>query len=241
MFDSNDTLSASTVRKAYKFWAPIYDQTFGIMVRAGRMRAVKHINNSEAGRVLEVGVGTGLSLPHYRTDLEVTGIDLSPNMLEKAEERVQNKNLTHVDDLLIMDASDLDFPDNSFDTVVAMFVMTVVPDPEAVMRELQRVCAPGGEVLLVNHFSTDHGVRGWLEQKMASFRSTGLWNPQFPVDRVMVCDELELRESHDVHPFGMFKLLSFNKLEEDQSRSDKKRTTTHATTQYTPSAAQAGL
>ena len=241
MFDSNDTLSASTVRNAYKLWAPIYDQTFGIMVRAGRMRAVRHINNSESGRVLEVGVGTGLSLPHYRTDLEITGIDLSPNMLEKAQERVQNKNLTHVDDLLIMDASDLDFPDNSFDTVVAMFVMTVVPDPEAVMRELQRVCAPGGEVLLVNHFSTDHGVRGWLEHKMGSFRSTGLWNPQFPVDRVMVCDELELRESHDVHPFGMFKLLSFNKLEEAQARSDKKRTTTHATTQYAPSAAQAGL
>ena len=130
MSKSNATLSTSTVRNAYKLWAPIYDQTFGIMVRAGRMRAVKHINNSKAGRVLEVGVGTGLSLPHYRTDLEVTGIDLSPEMLEKAQDKVQNKNLTHVDDLLVMDASNLDFPDNSFDTVVAMFVMTVVPDPK---------------------------------------------------------------------------------------------------------------
>lgn len=241
MSESNGTLSASTVRKAYKLWAPIYDQTFGIMVRAGRMRAVKHINNSQAGRVLEVGVGTGLSLPHYRTDLEVTGIDLSPNMLEKAQERVQNKNLTHIDDLLIMDASKLDFPDNSFDTVVAMFVMTVVPDPDAVMRELQRVCAPGGEVLLVNHFSADGGARGWVEKKMAPFKSTGLWNPEFPVDRVMVCDELELRESHDVHPFGMFKLLSFAKLENDLARSDKKRSTRSATAHYTPSAAQAGL
>ncbi len=241
MSKSNAILSTSTVRNAYKLWAPIYDQTFGIMVRAGRMRAVKHINNSKAGRVLEVGVGTGLSLPHYRTDLEVTGIDLSPEMLEKAQDKVQNKNLTHVDDLLVMDASDLDFPDNSFDTVVAMFVMTVVPDADAVMRELQRVCAPGGEVLLVNHFSTDEGVRGWLEQKLASFKSTGLWNPEFPVDRVMVCDELELRESHDVHPFGLFKLLSFTKLEDDLLRGNKKRSTTHAPTQYAPSTAQAGL
>ncbi len=241
MSESNAPLSTSTVRNAYKLWAPVYDQTFGIMVRAGRMRAVKHINNSKAGRVLEVGVGTGLSLPHYRTDLEVTGIDLSPEMLEKAQDKVQNKNLTHVDDLLVMDASDLDFPDNSFDTVVAMFVMTVVPDPVAVMRELQRVCAPGGEVLLVNHFSTDEGLRGWLEQKMASFKSTGLWNPEFPVDRVMVCDELELRESHDVHPFGLFKLLSFTKLADEMARSDKQRSTTHAATQYTASTAQAGL
>ena len=241
MSEETATLSASTVRHAYKLWAPVYDQTFGIMVRAGRMRAVKHINNSKTSRVLEVGVGTGLSLPHYRSDLEVTGIDLSPEMLEKAEDRVQNKNLTHVDDLLVMDASKLDFPDNSFDTVVAMFVMTVVPDPEAVMKELQRVCAPGGEVLLVNHFSTDEGIRGWLEQKMASFKSTGLWNPEFPVDRVMVCDQLELRESHDVHPFGLFKLLSFAKLADETSRSGKARATAHVSGQYEASAAQAGL
>ncbi len=241
MSKENATLSASTVRHAYKLWAPVYDQTFGIMVRAGRMRAVRHINNSDAGRVLEVGVGTGLSLPHYRSDLEVTGIDLSPEMLEKAQDRVQNKNMTNVDDLLVMDASKLDFPDNSFDTVVAMFVMTVVPDAEAVMKELQRVCAPGGEVLLVNHFSTDEGIRGWLEQKMASFKSTGLWNPEFPVERVMVCDQLELRESQSVHPFGLFKLLSFAKLADETGRTGKARTTTHVSTQYETSTAQAGL
>jgi phosphatidylethanolamine/phosphatidyl-N-methylethanolamine N-methyltransferase len=211
------------------------------MVRAGRMRAVRHINNSKAGRVLEVGVGTGLSLPHYRSDLEVTGIDLSPEMLEKAEERVQNKNLTHVDDLLVMDASKLDFPDNSFDLVVAMFVMTVVPDPEAVMKELQRVCAPGGEVLLVNHFSTDHGVRGWLEQKMAAFKSTGLWRPEFPVDRVMICDQLELRESHSVHPFGLFTLLSFAKLDDDPARTGTVHNKTSVTATYEASTVQAGL
>ena len=241
MSEETATLSTSTVRHAYKLWAPIYDQTFGIMVRAGRLQAVKHINNTKAARVLEVGVGTGLSLPHYRTDLEVTGIDLSPEMLEKAQDRVQNKNLTHVDDLLIMDASDLDFPDNSFDVVVAMFVMTVVPDAEAVMKELERVCAPGGEVLLVNHFSTDEGVRGWLEQKMASLKSTGLWNPDFPVDRVMNCDQLELRESHSVRPLGLFKLLSFTKLTDEAVKTGKTRSNTQHAGQFEPSAAQAGL
>ena len=241
MSEETGTLTASTVRKAYKLWAPVYDQTFGILVRAARMRAVHHINNSDSRRVLEVGVGTGLSLPHYRTDLEVTGIDLSPEMLEKAQDRVQNRNLAHVDDLLVMDATKLDFPDDSFDTVVAMFVMTVVPDPDAVMKELQRVCAPGGEVLLVNHFSTDQGLRGWVEQKMASFKSTGLWNPEFPVDRVMICDELELRESQSIHPFGLFTLLSFAKLDEGLSRNGVVHQGASTTATYEPSAAQAGL
>jgi phosphatidylethanolamine/phosphatidyl-N-methylethanolamine N-methyltransferase len=209
------------------------------MVRAGRMRAVRHINNSSARRVLEVGVGTGLSLPHYRTDLEVTGIDLSPEMLEKAEERARRKNLTHVDDLLVMDASRLDFPDNSFDMVVAMFVMTVVPDPDAVMKELERVCAPGGEVLLVNHFSTDKGLRGWVEQKMASFESTGLWRPEFPVERVMKCERLELRESQSVHPFGLFTLLSFAKLDEGEAGGSRKAVGVLASGEGSPSAAGA--
>ena len=223
MSEQKGEVTASTVRRAYKLWAPVYDQTFGVMVRAGRMKAVEHINNSSARRVLEVGVGTGLSLPHYRTDLEVTGIDLSPEMLEKAEERVRNKNLTHVDDLLVMDASRLDFPDDSFDVVVAMFVMTVVPDPDAVMKELERVCAPGGQVLLVNHFSTDQGIRGWIEQKIAAFESTGLWRPEFPVDRVMGCDRLELRETESVRPFGLFTLLSFEKIGDESSTRGGRR------------------
>lgn len=242
MSNSDGKLDVTTVRHAYKLWAPIYDQTFGIMVRAGRMQAVKHINESRGSRVLEVGVGTGLSLPHYRSDLEVTGIDLSPEMLEKAEERVHTKNLSHVDDLLLMDAANLAFADNSFDTVAAMFVITVVPDPEAVMNELQRVCAPGGEVLLINHFSQSHGVRGWIERQMEPFQSTGLWRPQFPVDRVMVCDRLELKERRDVHPFGLFTMLRFRKLQDDETpRPRRRRTGLAPVTQYDPSPAQAGV
>jgi phosphatidylethanolamine/phosphatidyl-N-methylethanolamine N-methyltransferase len=240
--DRELSVDVSTVRRAYKLWAPIYDQTFGFIARAGRMQAVKQINESNGGRVLEVGVGTGLSLPHYRSDLEVTGIDLSPEMLEKAEERVQNKNLAHVDDLLLMDAADLEFPDNHFNVVAAMFVITVVPDPEAVMNELQRVCAPGGEVLLINHFSQEHGVRGWIEKQMEAFGSTGLWRPQFPVDRVMVCDRLELKERRDMHPFGLFTILRFRKLHDDEPSRPRRRRLEHApVATYDPTPAQAGL
>src|SRR6202008_906216 len=146
------------------------------------------------GRVLEVGVGTGLSLPRYRRDLEIVGIDLSPEMLQKARERVVSARLTNVTGLHEMDAGDLKFPDDSFDTVVAMYVMTVVPDPEKVMRELSRACRPGGNVLIVNHFSAEDGMRGWVERRMAPFADKLGWHPVFDVDRVMVCDDLQLVE-----------------------------------------------
>ena len=150
-------MDAASVRHAYRRWAPVYDFTFGLIAEAGRKNAVQIINRRK-GRVLEVGVGTGLSLPCYGSHLTITGIDLSPEMLAKAQDKVERKSLGNVVALHEMDASALAFPDESFDTVVAMYVMTVVPEPDRVMRELERVCAAGGEVILVNHFSQDEGV-----------------------------------------------------------------------------------
>ena len=141
-------IDEGAVLDAYRRWAPIYDYTFGMIAREGRRHAVELINEGD-GRVLEVGIGTGLSLPDYDSDLEIVGIDLSPDMLEKARERVAAEELSHVTGLHEMDAADLKFPNAAFDTVVAMYVMTVVPEPEVVMRELARVTKPGGQVLLV--------------------------------------------------------------------------------------------
>src|SRR6185436_9077619 len=121
------------VKNAYRRWAPVYDHTFGKFAAEGRKHAVEIINQRK-GRVLEVGVGTGLSLPNYGRHLEIVGIDLSPEMLEKAREKVDEERLTNVTGLHEMDASALTFGDSEFDTVVAMYVITVVPDPEKVMR-----------------------------------------------------------------------------------------------------------
>lgn len=203
-------MDRSSVIKAYKRWAPFYDKTFGMVADAGRRHAVD-IMNRRTGSVLEVGVGTGLSLPRYSEHLNITGVDLSPDMLERAEERVIKNRLQNVDGLYEMDARSLDFDDGKFDTVVAMYVMTVVPDPEQVMEELERVCAPGGQVILVNHFSQTHGARGWLERRMAPFASTLGWRPIFPVDRVMGCENLELIERRSLRPLGLFTMLRFTK------------------------------
>jgi phosphatidylethanolamine/phosphatidyl-N-methylethanolamine N-methyltransferase len=206
-------IDESAVLDAYRRWAPVYDYTFGVIAKEGRRHAVQILNSTE-GRVLEVGVGTGLSLPDYEDHLEVVGIDLSPDMLEKARERVAEESLTHVTGLHEMDAGDLRFPDASFDTVVAMYVMTVVPEPERVMRELARVTKPGGQVMLVNHFSQREGVRGWVERRMAPFADRIGWRSVFDVARVTVCDDLELVERKSLRPFGLFTMLRFEKSEE---------------------------
>jgi phosphatidylethanolamine/phosphatidyl-N-methylethanolamine N-methyltransferase len=204
-------IDEDAVKAAYRRWAPVYDNTFGRFASEGRKHAVEIINQGK-GRVLEVGVGTGLSLPAYGRHLEIVGIDLSPEMLEKARERVSAERLRNVAGLHEMDAGDLEFPDAAFDTVVAMYVMTVVPDPEKVMRELSRVCRPGGEVMLVNHFSAEEGMRGWVERRMAPFADMLGWRPVFDVERVLVCDDLTLMEKRGLRPWGLFTMMRFRKL-----------------------------
>ena len=203
-------MDEEAVRDAYRRWAPVYDYTFGVVSTAGRRHAVEIINASR-GKVLEVGVGTGLSLPDYKKHLDIVGIDLAPEMLDKARERVASERLTNVSGLHVMDAGDLQFPDASFDTVVAMYVITVVPDPEKVMRELSRVVKQGGEVMLVNHFSQDDGVRGWVERKMAPFADLVGWHSVFDVSRVMVCDDLRLVDRRQLRPMGLFTMMRFRK------------------------------
>lgn len=111
-----------------------------------------------------------------------------------------------------MDAGALDFADAGFDTVVAMYTLTVVPDPAKVMRELQRVCKVGGQVILVNHFSQDDGVRGWVERRMAPFGDKLGWHPVFDMSKVMVCDNLKVVDRQALRPWGLFTMVTFEKL-----------------------------
>jgi phosphatidylethanolamine/phosphatidyl-N-methylethanolamine N-methyltransferase len=203
-------LDYDTVKDAYRRWAPVYDSTFGRVSAAGRRSAVDLVNERR-GRVLEVGVGTGLSLPNYGRHLDIVGIDLAPEMLEKARERVARCKLDHVSGLHEMDAEALTFGDATFDTVVAMYVMTVVPHPDRVMAELARVVRPGGQVLLVNHFSQDEGVRGFVERRMAPFGDRLGWHPVFDLSQVMVSDELRLLERRALAPMGLFTMLRFER------------------------------
>lgn len=205
-------IDEQSVIKAYARWAPVYDFSFGPVADAGRKRAIDIINQ-RSGTLLEVGVGTGVALPRYAQHLTVTGIDLSPDMLRIARQRVRERKLTNIAGIYEMDASELRFEDASFDTVVAMYVMTVVPDPVQVLRELERVCAPGGEVVIVNHFAQDHGVRGWVESFMAPAARALGWHPDFRVETITDITTLDLVETVKLKPFSLFTMLRFHKPE----------------------------
>jgi phosphatidylethanolamine/phosphatidyl-N-methylethanolamine N-methyltransferase len=151
------------VAKVYENIAWAYDYTFGPTLHTGRLQAIQRMGIRSADSILEVGVGTGINAALYPSDCTVTGIDLSASMLEKARERVARKGVGNIR-LLEMDAANLKFADNSFDIVYAPYLISVVPDPVAVAREMRRVCRPGGKVIVLNHFRSANALVARVER-----------------------------------------------------------------------------
>lgn len=156
------------VNRVYEKLASVYDLIFGPTLHAGRVEAIQRMGIKAGDRVLEVGVGTGINAALYPRDCAVTGIDLSSSMLEKARERVARKGIRHVR-LLEMDAADLKFADGTFDIVYAPYLISVVPDPIAVAREMRRVCRPGGRIIVLNHFRSENRLLAWIERAISPF------------------------------------------------------------------------
>ena len=155
-----------TIKRAYAILSPVYDFLFDKVFYPGRVAAIDLLEIKPGDRVLEVGVGTGLNLPLYPRDCEVTGIDISEGMLRKADERVRTYGMTNTR-LMVMDASKLEFPENSFDRVIATYVISAVPDPVKTLLEMRRVCKPSGHLVILNHFKSDNPVIGMFERLLA--------------------------------------------------------------------------
>jgi len=160
------TFDKSVVEKPYAGWAPIYDFVFGAIFATGRTAAVKAAERI-GGRILEVGVGTGISLAEYSPRNRIIGIDLSEPMLSRARARVRRQKLPNVVSLAVMDAERLGFTDAFFDVVIAQFVITAVANPEVALDEFARVLKPGGEIVLVNHLGPETGLRRTYECSLA--------------------------------------------------------------------------
>ena len=222
MPSQSQTLDESAVRRAYARWAKHYDAIVGPVTDKGRAMAVAAANRRVATgdvQVLEVGVGSGLSLPGYDRRARVTGIDLSQEMLALAHARVRAEALGHVEALEEMDAAAMGYPDAAFDTCVAMYVMSVVPDPARVLNELARVTKPGGEVIVVNHFASHDGWLRWIEQKLERVAALLGWHPAFPREAVLAHPALELVEERKVGLLGIFTLMRFARVRPDPKPS----------------------
>lgn len=203
-------MDLSSVRRAYKFYAPIYDLVFGRIVEDGRRRAVSAFPQNPGDKILEIGVGNGRALRYYQKHVEVTGIDVSPEMLKVARERYLNACFPQVRSLLQMDAQALEFPDNSFDGAVAMYVASVVPDPAAMIREMFRVCRPGAPLVVVNHFASPRGVARRVERGLAPFSRRLGFRPDFCLENFVQTVGCEPSRITRVNLGGYWKLLEFS-------------------------------
>ncbi len=205
------------VEQAYDRWAPVYDLVFGGVFSKGRDAAIQ-ATNKLGGRVLEVGVGTGISLPLYSPTVRIFGTDISEAMLRKAKRRVVEGRLKNIEGLAVMDAEKLEFPDNTFDVVMAQYVVTAVPNPELALDEFARVVRPGGELIILTRVSADAGMRRFIEQKLQPVVTRlGFRTAEFSWSRytrwLAGADGMELVERRLIPPLGHFSLVRFRKIE----------------------------
>jgi phosphatidylethanolamine/phosphatidyl-N-methylethanolamine N-methyltransferase len=207
-------INNGTIEKAYARWAPIYDFVFGALFARARRAAVDAAERV-GGRVLEVGVGTGISLPDYARSTRLVGGDLSEPMLRKAHARVHELGLSNVEGLAVMDAERMGFPDSSFDVIVAQLVVTTVPNPEATLDEFMRVLKPGGEIVLVSRVGAEKGVRRMVEKWLTPVTILLGWRLEFPWARYARWVEqrsgVHVIEHRAMPPFGHFSLIRFGK------------------------------
>jgi len=199
-------LDIDAIRKSYRRYAARYDFYFGAVFQPGRKAIVDLMACQPDEQILEVGVGTGLSLPLYSAHAHITGIDVSADMLAKAHTRVATEQLANVA-LHEMDAEAMDFPDNSFDKVVAMYVASVVPNPRQLVAEMRRVCKPGGELFIVNHFLSRNWLLARAEKTIAPLSNLMGFHPDFELPAFIRETELDVVEQVPVNLLGYWTLL----------------------------------
>ncbi len=213
-------MSTAGVTRAYDRWAPIYDLVFGAVFKQGRSDAIVAAERI-GGRIIEVGVGTGISLPQYSRSNRIVAVDLSDAMLDKARARVRDQKLDHVEQVAVGDAENLQFADNSFDVVVAQYVITACPHPEKALDEFARIVKPGGEIVITTRVGAGAGLRGTIERTLMPVTSRLGFRTEFPWERyaawMATRDDVRLVENRPLPPLGHFSLVRFAKISPEGS------------------------
>lgn len=200
-------LDILSIQKAYKRYAKVYNFYFGWVFHPGRQTAVELADTFPGAKILEVGVGTGLSLPLYPPHVHVTGVDISKDMLDIARKLVKESDLKHVVALHEMNAESMTFPDASFDTIVAMYVATVVPSPKRFIAELRRVCKPGGKIILLNHFNNEEKLFGRFASLMAPLSRLLGFRTNLTLEEFIKETDFKIENKISVNLFDLWTIL----------------------------------
>jgi phosphatidylethanolamine/phosphatidyl-N-methylethanolamine N-methyltransferase len=192
--------------KLYAELAPLYDKVFGKIFYTRLERVIEDLDIPAGAKVLEVGAGTGTSFPAYPTHCEVTGIDLAPDMLARARQKIRDNGWTHFK-VLEMNALDLEFPDNSFDYVMAFHVVTVVPDPIRMIAEAKRVCKPGGRIVVVNHFTSDVPLLGSITEALDPLTRWLGWRTDLKLKPFIEATHLKVEKAYKLSKTSLYTVL----------------------------------
>src|SRR5262245_34709838 len=199
-------MNLQKVERVDTSYAGIYDRIFGKVFHEGRESAIRNLNAQPNERILEVGVGTGLALPMYPRHCQIIAIDFSEGMLDIARKRTVEHRMDHVT-LLRMDAGAMEFDDDSFDTVVAAYVVTAVPDYRKVVSEMVRVCRPGGRIIILNHFSNGNKVIAAVEKVISPLTKHLGWRTDLSLNTVLEGTSLQVFRNQKVNPLRLWALV----------------------------------
>lgn len=214
---TDSDLKTAGVASAYDRWAPIYDLVFGRVFKEGRRDAIDAAEAAlpPGGRVLEVGVGTGLNLPLYKPSTRLVAVDLSPGMIAQVKKRKAQLGLPNLEQVEVMDATAMTFPDNDFEVLVANYIITSCPDPEAALDEFVRVVKPGGEIVITTRIGANKGLRGSIEKTLMPITRRLGFRTEFPYSRyenwAKANGKVELVENRPLPPLGHFSILRYRK------------------------------
>ena len=201
-------MDQNSIIKSYTRVSSFYDLTFGQVFRPGQKAIIKKMDCIDSDNVLEIGIGTGSSLQYYPKETKVVGIDISPDMLEVAKKRIV-KDKIHNKHILLMNGERLSFPDNSFDKVVGMYVVSVTQNPQVLVEEMKRVCKNDGDIYIVNHFSTeqDNPFVKMFEKGLMPISKILGWKPYFPFDEFNAYANLDVLEMSKVNLFNYWNII----------------------------------
>ena len=199
-------MDLNKIERVYTSYAGFYDRIFGKVFHEGRESVIRNLDVQPDEHILEVGVGTGLALPMYPRHCRIVGIDFSEGMLAKAKEKAEAHRLDHVQ-LHRMDAGAMEFEDDSFDTVVAAYVVTAVPDYRKVVNEMIRVCRPGGRIIMLNHFSNGNKVIAAVEKVLSPITKHLGWRTDLSLNTVLEGTSLHVARNQKVNPLRLWALV----------------------------------